>query len=102
MVRMSKGYRIIDIVWYGCLGLVAWALLLMMVGCGTLDNLDTIAEVARDAQEQGVVIKEQVEDEDWLGLTESLLIGAGALVSAFAGKKGYDKLKKKGEKVGGE
>jgi hypothetical protein len=97
----KTGIRIVDIVWYTCLGLVAWALLLMVVGCGTLDNIDTIAGVARDAQEQSAVIQKQADDGDWFGLTESILIGVGGLVAAFGGKKGYDKLKNGGKKVGG-
>lgn len=89
--------RIVDLITWVGMGIIAWLLILSLVGCGFLENLDTVAEVARDAQEQGAVIQEQVEDEDWFGLTESILVGAGALVSAFGAKKGYDKLKGTGD-----
>jgi len=90
-----KKIRLIDIAsWvlmFGCLGL----LLSTCIGCGITERVDRVLTVAEDARAAVAEIKEQVEDEDWLGVTELILIAGAAAVSAFGGKKILDKKKKK-------
>lgn len=92
-----KKIRLVDLVVWCCMAVLAGLMLISFFGCAGFDRAVTVAEeavaIAKDAQTAGAEIREQVDDEDWLGVTESVLIGAGAVLSAFGVKKGYDKVK---------
>jgi hypothetical protein len=99
MVKTNSGIRIIDLIQWGCMLALAAVLLWAMCGCGTIDRSLTVAEKALehadDVKAAGAEIRSQVEDEDWFGLTESILIGAGGVLAAVGGRQGYKKWKSK-------
>ena len=89
--------RVIDLITWVGMGVIAWLLIMVAVGCGSMYKVERALQVAESAQaaagEAAAVVEEVQDAEDWFGTTEIILTGLGSVLAAFGGRAGYKKLK---------
>jgi hypothetical protein len=97
-----KELRLFDMIVWCCMLVLAALMLMTVFGCGLSEKAEraiTVAEKAlehvEEIQAAGAEIKEKAEEGDWLGVTNDMLIGAGAVLTMLGGTGGAMAVRKK-------